>query len=188
MIRPLFSAIGAFMILSVPAHAQDPVDVTECGPCGGVEHRDTCVAGVWQATRNGPAEWLRRQGVPITITRETPYRIQFFADGQYIIYGYEYGLTATFGGHTATGDGHMTGGTGCWSADGTDLHLCHADGGPTINAAVNIHGRVQNTTRRMFPEPKTTWNYNCSANLEVFVPTDKAHDPIYMHMTPTVIE
>ena len=88
----------------------------------------------------------------------------------------------SYSGYTLFGGAETTGGTGCWSGDGQEMHLCHADGGPIIWAEVRIRGALHTTSRPMFEEPKTTWTYNCGGSLRLEIPTDKAHDPIHAQM------
>lgn len=153
-----------------------------CGACNGVSHRDSCLIGDWETNRNGPAEWLQRQGVPMTPVESTTYKLSFHNDGRYVIHDYAYDFTINYGGHTVFGGAETAGGSGCWTADGVDVHLCHADGGPIVHGEVRFRGALHTVNRRMFDAPKTIWQYNCGGALRLTIPTDKAHAPITTQM------
>ena len=113
-----------------------------CESCGGTDEVDRCLAGIWQESGGGAAEWMRSQlppGVSMPVARKEGGAIVLNEDGTYwtapmsqrivILARDRDGVTRTDGQGIAQA-------TGRWSAKDGQLNMCQDSGGMTGNAHV----------------------------------------------------
>ncbi len=100
-----------------------------CNPCMGIDKVDACLVGTWAMSGGGPAEWMRAQGFPATVTSSGEEEMTLRADGIFSTAGFSVSVDESRNGMTIEGDGSVTPAQGAWSADGGVLNFCAGVGG-----------------------------------------------------------
>lgn len=105
-----------------------------CEPCLASTAIDRCVVGVWRQTGGGPLEYLRRNGVPITMANQDQLELTMRDDGTFSTNAIRTEMqteTTDSHGHRLRGSGRGATSAvhGRWSAEGGALRGCVDSGG-----------------------------------------------------------
>lgn len=122
---------GPFLVEAINASTSDVrLAITgrqerSCAGCAGVTTRDSCVVGTWQLVGGGPAEWMRRQGVPDNISVSNGI-VQFRADGTFVTAISRADIDQRYDPDVRVQGQVRSQATGRWSTSGGRLNLCES--------------------------------------------------------------
>jgi hypothetical protein len=148
-----------------PSRATLSIAVTQesgCGDCAGVRTTDACLIGSWQLVGGGAAEWMRRQGIPITasVSNQT---ITFRRDGTYITGAVQGQAEIEL--REGRGEGEIAAQAGGrWSTNGGVLNLC-ADM-QALAGRATVHTPSGSRTMPIGPAPpvNSSERYTCGGD------------------------